>query len=88
MRARNYILYLYLIVKDLKRAFKPFSYYNIIAISRYRALISNNLYNLYITITALLKILRRETNNEKFAHSIIKSKNNNNNARIPRLIIH
>ena len=49
MRARDYALYLYLIVKDSKRAFKPLSYYNITTILRYRALISSDLYSLYIT---------------------------------------
>lgn len=32
MRIRDYILYLYLIIKDLKRAFKSFFYYNITTI--------------------------------------------------------
>lgn len=32
MRIRDYTLYLYLIVKDLKRAFKSLSYYNTITI--------------------------------------------------------
>lgn len=88
MRARDYTLYLYSIVKDSKRAFKSLSYYNITAISRYRALISSDLYSLCITIIALLRILRRKANNEKFAHSIIESKNNSDNAEVSRLAIH
>ena len=88
MRARDYILYLYLIVKDLKRAFKSLSYYNITIVSRYRALISSDLYNLYITIIVLLRILKRKANSEKFAYSITESKNNSDNAKVSRLAIY
>ena len=72
IRARDYTLYLYLIVKDLKRAFKPLSYHNITTILEYRALMSSDLYSLYIIITALLRTLERETNNEKFIYSITR----------------
>lgn len=48
----------------------------------------NSLYSLYIIIIVLSRILERKTNNEKFAHSIIKSKNNSDNIKVPRLIIY
>ena len=88
MRARDYTLYLYLIVKDLKRAFKSLFYYNITTILRYRVLILNNLYSLYIIIIALLRILRREANSEKFIYLIIESKINSDNAKGSYLAIY
>lgn len=88
MRVKNYALYLYSIVKNSKRDFKSFFNYNIIAISRYRASISNDLYNLYIIIIILSRILRWEVNDKKFTYSIAKNKNNNNNVEIFYLIVH
>ena len=88
MRARDYTLYLYPIVKDLKRAFKPLSYYNTTTVLRYRVSMPSGLYSLYIIITALLKTLGWEANNEKFIYLIIGSKINSNNAGAPRLTIY
>ena len=88
IRARDYTLYLYLIVKDLKRAFKPLSYYNTTAVLRYRALIPSGLYSLYMIITALLRTLGREASGEKFVYSIVGSKINSNNAGAPRLAVY
>ena len=88
MRARDHALYLYPIMKDSKRAFKPLSCHNTTAASRYRASMPSGLCSLCMTITALSRTLGREANGEKFAHSIAGSKNNSDNAGAPRLAVH